>query len=142
MIKYSLKCQNCNIEFDSWFSSSNEFDRIKKLNLINCASCGSLKVRKSLMSPNLVKKNKLQIDQKNQKIKDIKNKLIDYQKFVKENFKFVGDNFAYEARSVHYNNNKKEKKGIYGNASLEEVKELKEEGIETETIPWIDEKEN
>jgi len=71
----------------------------------------------------------------------VKKKLKDYQKFIKENFEFVGDNFSYEARSIHYNK-KKTKKSIYGNASLKEVKELKEEGIETEMIPWIDENEN
>ena len=53
----------------------------------------------------------------------------------------LGENFAYEARSVHYNN-KKRKKGIYGNASKKEIKELKEEGIETEVIPWVDDREN
>ena len=67
--------------------------------------------------------------------------LKEYQKFVKDNFEYVGENFTYEARSIHYSK-KKRKKGIYGNASIDEVKELKEEGIETEVIPWIDEKEN
>jgi hypothetical protein len=59
----------------------------------------------------------------------------------KNNFEYVGDNFAYKARSFHYNK-KNYKKGIYGNASMDEIKELKEEGIETETIPWISDKEN
>ena len=53
----------------------------------------------------------------------------------------MGENFAYEARSIHYNN-KKKKKSIYGIASSNEIKELKEEGIETETIPWINDNEN
>ena len=74
-------------------------------------------------------------------LSEVKKKLKDYQKFVKENFKFVGDNFAYEARSVHYNKNKANK-GIYGNASLKDINELKEEGIETEFVPWIEDKEN
>ena len=76
-----------------------------------------------------------------QKFEDVKRKLKDYQKFVKKNFEYVGDNFAYEARTIHYNN-KKTKKGIYGNASLTEIKELKEEGIETEMITWINDNEN
>ena len=63
------------------------------------------------------------------------------RKFIKNNFDYVGDNFAYEARSVHYNN-KKRKKGIYGKASIDDVKELSEEGIETETIPWPKDNEN
>ena len=141
MIKYSIKCKDCKITFDSWFSSSKEFDRLKKLNVLNCQTCGSLKVEKSLMSPNLANIKKNPPDETSQKLQDIKRKLKNYQKFVKKNFEFVGDNFAYEARSIHYDN-KKSKKGIYGNASLEDVKELKEEGIDTETIPWIEDKDN
>ncbi len=54
---------------------------------------------------------------------------------------YVGDNFAYEARSIHYNHKKREK-GIYGKASVNETKELSEEGIEVEIVPWINDKEN
>jgi len=140
MIKYCLKCKKCSLEFESWFSSSKEFDRLKKLKHLNCQHCNSSKIEKSLMSPNLTNSKK-SFAQNEQKIKDIKNQLKKYQKIVKDNFEFVGDNFAYEARSIHYNK-KKEKKGIYGNASSEEVKELKNEGIETEIIPWINDKEN
>ena len=141
MIKYCLKCKKCSLEFESWFSSSKEFDRLKKLKHLNCQNCNSSKIEKSLMSPNLTNSKKKSFDQNEQKIKDIKNQLKKYQKIVKDNFEFVGDNFAYEARSIHYNK-KKEKKGIYGNASSEEVLELKNEGIETKILPWINDKEN
>ena len=73
--------------------------------------------------------------------KKLRKKLIEYRKFIKDNFENVGDNFAYEARSIHYNSKKKEK-GIYGIASNNELKELKEEGIQTEVIPWIEDKNN
>ena len=78
------------------------------------------------------------------KFQEVKKKLKEYKKFVKDNFNFVGENFAYEARSLHYNKNKNrdKKKGIYGRASIQDVKELKEEGIETEMLPWIEDKEN
>tara|TARA_B100000029_G_C17024258_1_gene759772 strand:+ start:183 stop:608 length:426 start_codon:yes stop_codon:yes gene_type:complete len=141
MIKYSLKCKKCLVEFESWFISSKEFERLKKLKFLNCESCGSLKVEKSLMSPNLANTKKKPADHDTAKFKEIKRKLKDYQKFVKKNFEFVGDNFTYEARSIHYNK-KNKKKGIYGSASLKEVKELKEEGIQAEIMPWIEEKEN
>ena len=141
MIRYSLKCNNCSIEFESWFGSSKEFDRLKKMNLLNCEMCGSLKVQKSLMSPNLSNTKKKSSEKNNLKFKEVKRKIKDYQKFIKKNFDFVGDNFAYEARSIHYNK-KNLKKGIYGNATNKDLKELKEEGIETETIPWINDKEN
>ena len=64
-----------------------------------------------------------------------------YQKFIKNNFKYVGENFAYEARSIHYDE-KKKLKGIYGSASKDDLKQLKEEGIDAQIIPWIDENEN
>jgi len=54
---------------------------------------------------------------------------------------YVGENFAYEARSIHYNN-KKNSKGIYGKATIDEVNELDEEGIKTEIIPWVNEQDN
>jgi len=141
MIKYCLKCKICSLEFESWFSSSTEFDRLKKLKHLNCQKCNSTKIEKSLMTPNLTKTKNKSLHQNEKKIKEVKYQLKKYQKFVKDNFEFVGDNFAYEARLIHYNN-KKKKKGIYGNASSEEVKELKNEGIETEILPWIDDKEN
>ena len=92
------------------------------------------------MKPNLANSNFKQ-DKAYKNNKNVKKKLREYQKFVKENFEYVGENFAYEARSIHYSK-KKNKKNIFGKASVEDVKELKEEGIETSSIPWIEDKEN
>ena len=86
MIKYSLKCKNCSIEFESWFGSSREFDRLKKLKLLNCQSCNSLNIEKSLMTPNLANTKKKNIQKNKDKFKEVKKKLKDYQKFIKENF--------------------------------------------------------
>ena len=141
MIKYSLTCKKCKSVFESWFNSSKEYDRLKKLKLLNCETCGSLRVEKSLMSPNLLNKKNISKIDKKIKIEEVKKKIKDYQKYIKNNFDYVGDNFTYEARSIHYNK-KKNKKGIFGNASKEDIKELKEEGIATETIPWIEDKDN
>ena len=142
MIKYKLICKNCDLLFDSWFASSKEYEKLKKKKFISCHKCNSFKVEKTLKAPKVINKfNKEKNDQKNLKIKDINDKIKDYQKFIKKNFKYVGDNFAYEARSIHYSNKKKEK-GIYGNASNDEIKELKEEGIDTDIIPWIEDKNN
>ena len=142
MIKYNLTCKKCNNLFDSWFPSSKEYEKLKSLKHINCPNCNSLRIEKSLMSPNVLnsKKKKSEIV-KNEKYVQVKNKIKEYQKFIKKNLNFVGENFAYEARSIHYNN-KKNKKGIYGTASIDEIKELKDEGIETEMIPWIEDKNN
>ena len=142
MIKYKLNCKNCEISFDSWFASSKEYEKLKKKNLLNCHVCNSRKVEKSLMAPKLINKPiSKSFDNQNLKLKKISNKIKEYQKFIKNNFEFVGKNFAYEARSIHYNN-KKKNKGIYGTATKEEIKELKEEGVKTETIPWIEDKSN
>jgi len=142
MIKYKLFCKKCDLKFDSWFASSNQYERLKKKKLLNCHKCNSFQVEKTIMAPQLIN-SKLKIDKKIEleKYNKVKKTIMGYQKFIKENFKYVGDNFAYEARSIHYNG-KKKSKGIYGSASKKDVKELKEEGIDAQMIPWIDEKEN
>ena len=142
MIKYKLTCKDCEIKFDSWFASSKEYEKLKKKNFLICHNCSSSKVEKTLMTPQLMnskKKSKDNLDlTKNENIKKtIKN----YQKFINDNFKYVGENFTYEARSIHYDG-KKNSKGIYGTASKQDIKELNEEGIETQTIPWIKDKDN
>ena len=142
MIKYKLICKDCNISFDSWFASSLEFEKLKKKNYLNCLNCNSQKVEKTLMAPKLINNLKKDIsDKKNLKLLKINKKIKEYQKFIKNNFDYVGKNFVYEARSIHYNNKKKDK-GIFGTASNEEIKELKEEGIDTEIIPWVEDKNN
>ena len=142
MIKYKLYCKNCEYKFDSWFASSNEYERLKKKKLLTCHKCNSSKVDKTIMAPQLMNsKSKLDEKMNFKKFNEVKKTIIGYQKFIKDNFKFVGDNFAYEARSIHYNN-KKKSKGIYGNASKTDLKELREEGIEAHMIPWIDDNEN
>tara|TARA_Y100001935_G_scaffold215955_1_gene187529 strand:+ start:94 stop:522 length:429 start_codon:yes stop_codon:yes gene_type:complete len=142
MIKYKLLCKNCNLKFDSWFSSSNEYERLKKKKLLNCHKCSSERVEKTIMSPQLIN-SKFKKDEKinAEKYQKVKKTIKLYQKFIKDNFKYVGENFAYEARSIHYNS-KKKLKGIYGNASKEDLKELNDEGINTQIIPWLDENEN
>ena len=139
MIKYKLNCKSCNLVFDSWFASSKEYEKLKKKNLLNCHSCNSLDVEKTLMAPRLISKN--QNHEKNNQLKNLRKKINKYQKFIQKNFEYVGENFAYEARSIHYNDKKKEKP-IYGTASKKDLKELREEGIETQLIPWIEDQNN
>ncbi len=142
MIKYKLYCKHCAFKFDSWFASSNEYDRLKKKKLLNCHKCNSIKVDKTIMSPQLINsKTKIDESMNLEKFNKVKKTIMNYQKFIKENFKYVGNNFAYEARTIHYNR-KKKFKGIYGSASKSDLKELKEEGIDAQMIPWINDKEN
>ena len=142
MIKYKLICKDCELSFDSWFSSSKEYEKLKKKNFLSCYNCNSKKVEKSLMAPKLI--NNMQIKKREKEIskyEQINTKIKEYQKFIKKNFEYVGENFAFEARSIHYND-KKRKKGIYGTASNDEIKELKEEGINAEIVPWVNDKSN
>ena len=91
------------------------------------------------MSPNLTSKSNKSSVKKNIE-KNIRKELLNFRKYIEKNCKDVGDNFTREARNIHYD--KKNSKGIYGKATLEETAELLDEGIEVETIPWIDKREN
>ena len=142
MIKYKLICKDCENIFDSWFSSSKEYERLKFFSFINCHFCNSLNVEKTIMSPSVfMPKNDSRTESQIQKYKETKKVILKYQEFIKKNFDYVGVNFAYEARSLHYKN-KKSTKGIYGTITKENLKELNDEGIETETIPWIKDNTN
>jgi len=91
------------------------------------------------MSPNLSSKSNK--DLKNTKVeKKLKKQLINFRRYIEKNCKDVGENFTNEARTIHYD--KKTSKGIYGKATPEEKAELKEEGIEVVTLPWVDKSEN
>ena len=138
MIKYNLTCK-CGETFDSWFYNSFEYDRLKEKKLLTCPQCNSTKIKKSIMSPNLPNSSKK--TKKTEKLeKEFRDKLIQLRKYVEKNYKYVGDDFTREARSIHYD--KKTSKGIYGKATLTEAEELLEEGIEVATIPWVKKKHN
>ena len=138
MIKYLLKCNNKH-EFESWFSDSKDFEKLKKKNLIECIFCYSKNIQKSIMSPNIASKKK-NIEKKfnNEEFDKIKRELIKIRKFVEKNFEFVGDKFPKEARDIYYDN--KKNKNIYGTATPEEKLELEEEGIELASIQWVNNK--
>jgi|TARA_B110001450_G_C17193706_1_gene308486 hypothetical protein len=140
MIKYLLKCKNKH-EFESWFSDSGDFEKLKKKNLVECIFCQSKNVDKSIMSPNIVSKKKTSEKKFNDnKFIKLKKDLLKIRKFVKKNFEFVGDKFPKEVREIYYDN--KKNKNIYGTATPKERLELEEEGIELTSIPWVGNKEN
>ena len=141
MIKYNLKCKNKH-EFESWFSDSKEFEKLKFKKAIECSFCGSTKVEKSIMSPNILNKEQKEKNVKLSKnYKKVKNDLLKIKNFIKKNFEYVGENFPREVRNIYYD--KRKNKNIYGKATFEETEELKEEGIEIASIPWPnDKKEN
>ena len=136
MIKYNLKCHNDH-EFESWFSNSEEFDKLNKKKLLECIYCSSKKIIKSIMAPRISnsKKNNEQIEIINQDFKNEKNQLLKLRKYIEKNFDYVGKDFSKKVREVYYD--KKSKKAIYGTATSKEREELAEEGIDLLSIPWI-----
>ena len=138
MIKYNLEC-SCGETFESWFQNSNEYEKLLKKKLINCYVCGRSKtVKKSIMAPSVATSKtsvaEKDVEQKKEFFKNVKSKIKELNDYVAKNAEYVGDKFVSEVRSIHYD--KKKKRNIYGNATLEETKELQEEGIDVATIPW------
>jgi hypothetical protein len=138
MIKYNLEC-SCGETFESWFQNSNEYEKLLKKNLIDCYVCGRSKtVKKSIMAPSVATSKtsvvEKDVEQKKEFFKNVKSKIRELNDYVAKNAEYVGDKFVSEVRSIHYD--KKKKRNIYGNATLEETKELQEEGIDVATIPW------
>ena len=137
MIKYNLKCEK-NHEFESWFSDSNEFEKLSKMKLLECIYCSSRNIKKSIMSPmisGLKQKNEL-INKIDTSLKNERKELLKIREYVENNFEFVGQNFCKKVREIYYD--KKNKKTIYVTTTSEQRKELAEEGIELLSIPWID----
>ncbi len=140
MIKYNLKCEN-NHEFESWFSSSDEFENLKRKKLLECIFCSSKVIKKSIMAPmiSVTSKAENEINNLNKSLKLEKENLLKIRNFIEKNYEYVGKNFSKKVREIYYD--KKTKKTIYGTTTLEERKELEEEGIDLISIPWI-EKDN
>ena len=136
MIKYNLVCK-CGKTFESWFSSSSEFDSLLKKKIIKCIYCESSSVKKTVMAPRLTRKSNQKLE-KSKLQKNIKKQLVDFKKYIEKNCEDVGERFPQEARNIHYD--KKTSKGIYGKATPEETSELIEEGIDIYSLPWIEDK--
>ncbi len=139
MIVLNILCDDCSNEFEGWFDTHSSCQTQIKKSLVECTRCGSTNVNKGLSAPN-VSLNKSSDINKNKVMNELRSKIKDVQSFVEKNAEYVGDNFTYEARRIHYD--KLKKKPIYGTASKEDVKDLQDEGIDVATIPWIEKKEN
>ena len=137
MIKYNLTCHKEH-EFESWFSNSHEFDKLKKKKLLECIYCSSKRIKKSIMSPMISSSCNLEMFQ-NKLEKDLfkeKQKLQQIRKYIEKNYEFVGKNFSKRVREIYYDKNNK--KTIYGSTTPKEREELADEGIDLLSIPWID----
>ena len=113
MIKYNLKCHN-NHEFESWFSDSNEFEKLDKKKLLECIYCSSKKISKSIMAPmvSVVKEKNNNIKNLKRLLSQEKDKLLNLRNYIEKNFEYVGENFSRKVREIYYDKNNN--KTIYG----------------------------
>ena len=147
MISFTLVCEKGH-EFDGWFQNSAAFEEQVKKRIVTCPSCGSAKVEKGLMAPAIpAKSNRKDADKApvhggapDPKTRELIEQVRKLRDHIAENSEYVGDRFPEEARKIHYEET--EARGIYGEASLEEARELLEEGVEVLPVPNIPEDHN
>ena len=136
MIKYNLKCEN-NHEFESWFSNSNEFEKLSKKRLLECIYCSSKEVSKSIMARrvSIMDKKSTNLRKLDKLLNAEKRELLKFRNFIEKNFENVGKNFSKEVRDIYYD--KKNKRLIYGTTTQKEREELEDEGIDLLSVPWV-----
>ena len=135
MIVFDLKCRKDHV-FEAWFRDSASFDEQTSSGKVQCPVCGSKKVEKAPMAPNVATGEARQRDTgETEKSAEIRRKLKDLRQHVEENCDYVGGQFAEEARKIHYG--EEEHRGIYGETSDDEAKALEEEGVPVQKIPWL-----
>jgi hypothetical protein len=137
MIRFSLHCERDH-DFEGWFRSNDDFDAQTAKGLVSCPSCGSHKIGKALMAPSVStgrQKEKIAIAM-SQMAKEMK----EMAKKVRENADYVGPEFAEEARKIHFG--EVEQRGIYGEATREEVEALVDDGIDVMPLPVFPEDGN
>jgi hypothetical protein len=158
MIHYSLHCENGH-EFESWFASSDAYDKQLKRKLVTCPVCGSAKVEKAIMAPRLKRTDKgrpampepsppppappeakAPVAMISPQEREFRQKLKALRDHLTKNAEHVGPRFPEEARKMHYG--EIEHRSIYGEASPDEAKELHEEGIEFHPLPVLPEDRN
>ena len=135
MIVYDLKCRKDHV-FEAWFRDSAAFDAQAEAGDVRCPVCGSKKVEKALMAPNLARgKAETGVSVEAEKAAEQRHALVELRRQVEENCDYVGDRFPEEARKIHYGET--DPRGIYGESTPEEAKALDEEGVKVQRIPWL-----
>ncbi|MBT3777986.1 MAG: DUF1178 family protein [Pelagibacteraceae bacterium] len=137
MIVFNLLCIECDYSFEGWFDNTLAFNKQKKNKLISCPNCESLNIKKALVAPNLGKKSNSKIF-KNQKT--LASNIKKIKKIVEENFDYVGGKFTDEAKKIKYGETND--RPIYGEATIDQAKELIEEEIKITTLPFQSSKKN
>lgn len=150
MISFSLVCDNGH-EFDGWFQSGAAFEEQASAGRLACPVCASPKVSKGLMAPNVGTRSNREgeVEQKappafaaagDDKTRELAENVRRLRKHITETAEYVGERFPEEARKIHYE--EAEKRGIFGEASVKEARDLVEEGVEVMPIPQLPEDHN
>jgi hypothetical protein len=156
MIRYNLRCENGHA-FESWFQSSSAYETQEKRKLVNCPACGSAKVERAIMAPQIVSKKGRDIEAPAPAAatevtapgstpllmaqeRELRAKLRELRDHIVKNADNVGERFPNEARKMHYGDI--EHRPIYGEASPEEARSLIEEGVEVSPLPVLPEDRN
>jgi hypothetical protein len=129
MIKYDLKCDNGD-EFEAWFGSIADYDKQADAGLVECPHCGSKHVTKAPMAPAVQTSRKLEARKERAVAMAMAAKVREH---IKDNFDYVGDKFADEARKMH--EGETEERAIWGEATPEEVRALEEDGVPASPLP-------
>ena len=146
MIRFSLSCHKDH-RFEGWFASSEAFEAQRAEGLVLCPVCGASDVDKALMAPAVATARKKEREPEKVKVAahtgeetDMVAMLRKLRKHLTDNADYVGGKFAEEARRIHYD--EVEKRGIYGEATSDEVHALRDEGIEFHPLPILPEDHN
>jgi hypothetical protein len=134
VIRFSLHCDRAH-DFEGWFRDNADYDTQSKRGFVECPSCGSKKVSKALMAPAVStgrKKEKMALAA-NAEQKRMMAELKQLAEKMRENSDYVGDKFAEEARKIHFGET--EARGIYGEATPDEARDLIEDGVDFMPIP-------
>jgi hypothetical protein len=135
MIVYELKCSAGHV-FEGWFRDAATFDRQAAAGKVACAECGDSQVAKAPMAPRLAKRRGADDTASKPGLPaEVHKTLTELRQKIESECDYVGERFVEEARRIHYGEG--EKRGIYGEASDDQAKELVEEGIDVKKIPWV-----
>jgi hypothetical protein len=131
MIRFTLRC-TAEHEFEGWFRNGDAFEAQQKAGEIACPTCGDTQVEKALMAPNIGRSHR---NVPALSPAQMRAALLELRRQVESKCDYVGERFAEEARKIHYG--EADPHGIYGEATLDESRELADEGITVGRIPWI-----
>ncbi|MGE4219662.1 MAG: DUF1178 family protein [Alphaproteobacteria bacterium] len=134
MILYTLRCAHEH-GFDAWFRNSATYDEQAAAGEVMCPVCGDTRVTKAPMAPRIASSRGREVSDEAQKMATMREMLRDMRAKVEANCEHVGDEFAEEARKMHYG--EIEHRDIYGNASDDDYNALTEEGVPVARIPWL-----